>query len=289
MTANAPQFTPLGTYIGARVDGMDLSAPIGDETAGMMKRALIDHLVLVFPNQSLTEDDQIRFAGTFGEVSRHLRPEAQRNPDAPPVNPAVMMFTNERKDGKPVGYLPDGEIFYHTDSCFVETPQRAVCLYAMAVPETGGDTIFASACRMYETLPADLRDRLASRKALNCFEFGVSVKTVEKFDPAKSVRHRHPAIAIDPRDGRRFLYVNELMTEEIDGLPAAENRATLDAVFAHIRNSPDHYRHKWRVGDLVLWDNRRALHARTDFPADQPRKLRRVPVADDKPVTMAPA
>ena len=288
MTVTAPQLTPLGPYIGARVDDIDLAAPIGDEAAAVLEKALIEYLVLVFPGQSLTEDDQIRFAATFGEVSRHLRPEAERNENSPAANPAVMMVTNERKDGKPVGYLPDGEIFYHTDSCFMETPQRAVCLYAMAVPETGGDTIFASACRMYETLPADLTARLSGRDALNCFEFGVSVKTVEKFDPAKSVGHRHPAIAIDPRDGRRFLYVNELMTEEIDGLPAAENRETLAAVFTHIRNSPDHYRHKWRVGDLVLWDNRRALHARTDFPADQPRKLRRVPVADDKPVTMAP-
>ena len=83
--------------------------------------------------------------------------------------------------------------------------------------------------------------------------------------------------------------MNELMTEEIDGLPEAENRETLKAVFAHIRTSPDHYHHKWHVGDLVLWDNRQALHARTNFPPDQPRKLRRIPVADDKPVTMAPA
>jgi taurine dioxygenase len=171
----------------------------------------------------------------------------------------------------------------------METPQRAVCLYGMAVPDTGGDTIFASSCRMYETLPAELKTQLAGRNALNCFQFGISVKTVEKFDRAKSVHYSHPAIGIDPRDGRRFLYMNELMTEEIDGLPEAENRKTLKAVFAHIRNSPDHYHHNWHVGDLVLWDNRRALHARTDFPPDQPRKMRRVPVADDKPVTMAPA
>lgn len=289
MTTTSLRLTPLGPYIGARVDGIDLSQPIDDALAAALQAALTEHLVLVFPAQSLTEDDQIRFAGTFGEVSRHLRPDNMRNQDEPAPHPAVMMVTNERKDGKPVGYLPDGEIFYHTDSCFIETPQRAVCLYGMAVPETGGETIFASACRMYETLPADIRARLAGRNALNCFEFGISVKTVEKFDRAKAVHHSHPAIGIDPRDGRRFLYMNELMTEEIDGLSEAENRETLDAVFAHIRNSPDHYRHKWQVGDLVLWDNRRAQHARTDFPPDQPRKLRRIPVADDKPVMMAPA
>ncbi|CAN0503769.1 unnamed protein product [Laminaria digitata] len=281
--------TALGPYLGARVDAIDLSQPIDDDLAVALQTALTDHLVLVFPGQTLSEDDQIRFAGAFGEVSRHLRPDELRNRDEPAVNPAVMMVTNARKDGKPVGYLPDGEIFYHTDSCFMEMPQRAVCLYGMAVPDTGGDTIFASACRMYDTLPDHLRARLTGRNAVNCFEFGVSVKKVEKFDRASNPHASHPAIGIDPRDGRRFLYVNELMTEEIDGLTDAENRETLDAVFAHIRNSPDHYRHRWQVGDLVLWDNRRALHARTDFPPDQLRKLRRVPVADDTPVTMAPA
>ena len=289
MTKTSLQITPLGQYIGARVDGVDLSQPIDDALAAALQSALTENLVLVFPGQSLTEDDQIRFAETFGEVSRHLRPNSMRIQEEPAPHPAVMMVTNERKDGKPTGYLPDGEIFYHTDSCFMETPQRAVCLYGMAVPETGGKTIFASACRMYDTLPEDLRNRLAGRQAVNAFEFGVSVKKVEKFDRAKAVHHPHPAIGIDPRDGRRFLYVNELMTEEIDGLTETENRQTLDAVFAHIRNSPDHYHHTWQVGDLVLWDNRRAQHARTDFPSDQLRKLRRIPVADDKPVTMAPA
>lgn len=291
MTMPSLQLSALGPHIGARVDGVDLSQPIDADLADALQQALTENLVLVFPGQSLSEDDQIRFAGAFGEVSRHLRPDSMRNEDEdePAPHPAVMMVTNERRDGKPVGYLPDGEIFYHTDACFIETPQRAVCLYGMEVPRTGGDTIFASACRMYDTLPAELRERLSGKNALNSFEFGISVKTVEKFDRAKAVHHSHPAIGIDPRDGRRYLYVNELMTEEVDGLTESENRETLDAVFAHIRNSPDHYRHKWQVGDLVLWDNRRAQHARTDFPPDQPRKLRRIPVADDKPVTMAPA
>jgi alpha-ketoglutarate-dependent taurine dioxygenase len=126
------------------------------------------------------------------------------------ANPAVMMVTNARQHGKPVNYLPDGEIFFHADSCFTECPQRAVCLYALELPSIGGDTIFASAVRLHDTLPPDIRD------------------------------------------------------------------------------SPDHYRHIWQLGHLILWDNRRALHARPDFPADEPRKLRRVPIANDMPVVRAP-
>ena len=289
MTDAAPfAITPLMPHIGARIDGIDLSRPIDGAAAAILQQALVDHLVLLFRDQDLSEDDQIRFAGTFGPVSRHLRPDTLRNDGKPASNPAVMMITNERANGKPVGYLPDGEIYFHTDSCFTEIPQRAVSLYALELPSTGGDTIFASACRLLDTLPADLRARLAGRSAVNCYEFGVTVKQVEKFDRSKWPHHSHPAIARDRRDGRDFLYVNELMTEEVEGLTAAENRDTLDRVFAHIRNSPDSYWHLWQPNDLVLWDNRRALHARIDVPADQPRKLRRVPVADDSPVAMAP-
>ena len=260
---------PLNPHIGARVEGIDVSAPIDDATADALQAALIEHLVLVFPEQDLTEEDQTAFAARFGPLSRHFRPDSLRT------------------DGKPVGYLPDGEIYFHTDSCLTETPQRAVCLYALELPSTGGDTIFASACRLLDTLPDKIRARLAGRSAVNCYEFGVTIKQVDKFDRSKWPHFRHPAIAHDERDGRDYLYVNELMTEEIEGLSEAENRETLDAIFDHIRNSPDSYWHLWQPGDLVLWDNRRALHARVDFPADEPRKLRRVPIADDRPVVMA--
>lgn len=281
------EISPLAPHLGARIAGIDLTQPIDASTAEALESALLEHLVLVFPEQDLSEEDQIRFAGNFGDIGRHLRPDTLRNDGKPAANPAVMMITNERKDGKPVGYLPDGEIYFHTDSCFTQTPQRAVCLYALELPSTGGDTIFASACRLLDTLPEGLRGRLSGRSAVNCYEFGVTIKNVDKFDRSKWPHFSHPAIARDERDGREFLYVNELMTEEIDGLPEAENREVLDATFAHIRNSPDSYWHLWRPGDLVLWDNRRVLHARVDFPADEPRKLRRVPIADDRPVSMA--
>lgn len=280
--------TPVMPHIGARIDGLDLSKPVPPDSVQVLQNALVDHLVLLFRGQDLSEDDQIRFAALFGPVSRHLRPDTLRNDGKPAANPSVMMITNERRDGKPVGYLPDGEIYFHTDSCFTEIPQRAVSLYALELPSTGGDTIFASACRLLETLPTNIRTRLAGRSAVNCYEFGITVKQVEKFDRTKWPHHSHPAIARDERDGREFLYINELMTEEIEGLSPAENRDTLDAVFAHIRNSADSYWHIWQPNDLILWDNRRALHARVDFPADEPRKLRRVPVADDRPVIMAP-
>ena len=278
---------PLNPHIGTRVEGIYVSKPIDDATADALQAALIEHLVLVFPEQDLTEDDQIAFAARFGPLSRHFRPDTLRTDGKPAANPSVMMITNERRDGKPVGYLPDGESYFHTDSCFTETPQRAVCLYALELPSTGGDTIFASACRLLDTLPETIRARLSGRTAVNCYEFGVTIKQVDKFDRSKWPHFRHPAIAHDERDGRDYLYVNELMTEEIEGLSEAENRETLDSIFDHIRNSPDSYWHLWQPGDLVLWDNRRALHARVDFPADEPRKLRRVPIADDRPVVMA--
>lgn len=280
------EIEPLTPHIGARVDELDVAGGIDAATSETLRQALVDHLVLVFPAQDLDEDAQMRFCSLFGEVGQHLRPGDIRTEDEN-RNPAVMMVTNERRDGEAVGYLPDGEIMFHTDSCFKDVPQRAVSLYGLEVTRSGGETVFLSACRLYDTLPVDLRDRLAGRTAVNTYEFGVTVKTVEKFDRSKWPHARHPVFAEDGRDGRVYLYANELMTEEIDGLDAAESRDVLDSLFDHVRSSPDRYVHTWSVGDLVLWDNRRALHARREFPADQPRSLRRIPIDDDAPVIAA--
>ena len=277
---------PLTPHIGARVDGVNASKDIDEQAAAALRQALVDRLVLVFPAQDLDEDAQIRFCRIFGEVGQHLRPGDIRAPDEN-RNPAVMMVTNERRQGEAVGYLPDGEIMFHTDSCFKEVPQRAVSLYGIDVTETGGETVFVSACRLYDTLPDDLRALLYGREAVNTYEFGVTVKTVETFDRSRWPHARHPVIARDARDGRNYLYANELMTEEIDGLDPAQNRETLNRLFDHVRGSADRYVHKWSIGDLVIWDNRRALHARTDFPADQRRSLRRIPIDDDVPVVAA--
>lgn len=282
----AAVLTPLSRFIGARVDGVDLRRPISSEDAAVLRQALVDHLVLLFRGQDLSEADQIRFCELFGPIGRHLRPGAlQTGADKTP--PSVMMVTNERKDGTPVGYLPDGELMFHTDSCFREIPQRASSLYGLQVTTTGGITRFASNCRLYDTLPDDLKSLLAGRRAVNTYEFGVTVKTVEAFDREKWPHWSHPVIARDQRDGRAYLYANELMTEEIEGLDPAAGRDALRRVFEHVRSSTDMYDHTWRAGDLLIWDNRRAQHARTDFPPDQPRKLRRVPVDDDQPVIAA--
>ena len=282
--------TPLTPHIGARIDGLDLRETPDAATAEALRQALLDHLLLYFPAQTLDEDAQIEFCGVFGTVGRHLRPQAQRNPDDTNANPSVMMVTNERIEGRPVGYLPDGELMFHTDSCFTEIPQRAVSLYGMQVTRTGGETVYVSACRAWETLPEELRSRIVGRTAVNAFELGVAVKTVEKFDRASCPHWSHPLVARDERDGRPYLYANELMTEEIEGMDPAESREILDRLFAHVRETPDRYVHRWHKGDFLVWDNRRALHARTDFPPDQPRKLRRVPINEDRPVVpLAPA
>lgn len=275
---------PLTPSIGARIEGLDLRDPVGPEIAVALDAALVKYLLLVLPGQDLDEDDQARFAGLFGPVGRHLRPQSERSTEDGNRNPAVMMVTNERRNGKPVGYLPDGELMFHTDSCFREIPQRAVSLYGIDVTRTGGETVFVSACRLYETMPQDLRDRLIGKRAVNAFEFGVGYKTVERFDRSKVPFWSHPVLARDARDGRPYVYANPLMTEEIEGLDETESRAILTILFDRIATCEERYVHRWSPGDLLIWDNRRALHARTDFPPDQPRKLRRIPVDDATPV-----
>src|SRR5262249_56445150 len=118
------------------------------------------HLVILFPDQPLWEEDEVRFGECFGTLARVQNKQFQRN------HPGVMLISNIREDGKPIGALPDGEMHFHTDQCHQERPAMASMLYALEVPSTGGNTLFANGYKAYETLPAEIKLRIEGRKAL---------------------------------------------------------------------------------------------------------------------------
>jgi taurine dioxygenase len=186
-----------------------------------------------------------------------------------------------------VGALPDGEMFFHSDMCYLEQPSMATLLYAMALPPAGGNTIFAGMYAAYDALPDDLRERLEGRHAMNSYEPGYGASNVRMRIETEPTQHTrsfaHPIFRTHPATGRRALYVNRLMTEYIVGLPRAESDALLKRVFEHQEQPRFQYEHRWEVGDLLIWDNRCTLHARREFPADHLRKLRRVVVKGERP------
>ena len=269
---------PLSAALGAEIIGVDLSEEIDDHTFAQIRDAWHRNLVILLRGQELSEEDQVRFAEKFGPPAVIHTKQFVRN------HPAVMLISNIREDGKPIGALPDGEMHFHTDQCHQERPAMASMLYALEVPSTGGNTLFANGYAAYATLPDDIKRRIEGRKALNAYDYD-SAATKRGTRLADGVPSCvHPVVRTHPATGRKALYVNRLMTVRIEGLPEAESNELLATLFDHQERREFIYEHVWRPGDLLMWDNRCTLHARTDFNPNERRLMRRVTILGEKPV-----
>jgi len=276
--ADTLQTRPLSPALGAEIIGVDLSRPMSDEMFEQILQCWHDNIVVLFRDQHLSEDDQVRFAERFGPLAlSHTRRYTT-------ANPAVMLISNIREGGKQIGALPDGEMQFHSDQCYQEKPAMASMLYAIEIPSAGGNTLFANAYKAYETLSDDIKRRIDGRKAMHAYDYdNASMKRGTRINDG--VPHfAHPLVRTHPATGRKALYVNRLMTVAIEGLPEAESDELLNILFAHQENPALVYEHVWRVNDLLMWDNRCALHARTDFSAAERRLMRRVTVLGERPV-----
>ncbi len=275
----AMEVTPLPEALGARITGIDLGHDIDGETFAAIHAAWLEHLVLVFPGQELSADTQIRFTERFGEVG--LRKRNVVRPESDDVHPGVMLITNIREDGKPIGSLPDGEMMFHSDGAFTADPYRYTLLYAIDVPPAGGDTLFANMYRAFDALPDDLKQRLAGCHAKHEYYAGAVQKDAPSGDYSGGCTH--PLFIEHAETGRTALYISRLMTTGIGELPAGESDAVLEALFDHAERPEFVYRHVWTPGDFVMWDNRCTNHARTDFPETECRQMRRTSVQGTAP------
>lgn len=281
MSTTPMEIRPLSPAIGAEIVGVDLSQPLDDATFERIRHAWFDNNILLFRRQQLSEEDQVRFAERFGELAKLINKN-----DGMTKNPAVMFISNIRKDGKLIGALPDGEMYFHSDQCYVERPCAATMLYSIEIPSHGGNTLFANMYRAYETLPEDMKRRIAGRKAMNFYDYDGSA-TIRPGSEANvkpdAPRYAHPIVRTHPATGRKALYVNRLMTQYIVDMPRAESDEILQFLFDHQEQRQFVYEHVWTPGELMLWDNRCSLHARSDFDAKERRLLRRVTILGEKP------
>jgi alpha-ketoglutarate-dependent taurine dioxygenase len=268
----------LSPAIGAEIVGVDLSRPMSDATFAKVLDCWHENLVILFRDQDLTEDDQVRFGERFGPPAvSHTRRYTTKNP-------AVMLISNVRENGQLIGALPDGEMHFHTDQCHQERPAMASMLYSLEIPSAGGNTLFANAYLAYETLPETLKRKIEGRKALNAYDYdNASMKRGTKLREGIP-SYWHPIVRTHPATGRKALYVNRLMTVAIEGLSDDEGDAVLNALFDHQEQPRFVYEHVWRPHDLLMWDNRCTLHARTDFSAAERRLMRRLTILGEKPL-----
>src|SRR6266516_87275 len=248
MTRAGLDVVPLTQHIGAEIRGLDLHDKPDDETIKAIYRAWLDHLVIVFPGQKLEQEDLVRVTGYFGEM---------------------------------IGALPDGDMMFHHDMIHSEMPDKGTMLYSVEIPDAGGNTLFASGYAAYDTLDPAVRDTLGGRKAIHHYNYGSTLKGDDKGTEAFG-ECIHPVFRTNEDTHRKAVYVNRMMTVGIVDMPKEESAPLLKAVFDHAERKEVVYEHVWRVGDLLLWDNRCSSHARTDFPSTQRRLMWRTTIRGGK-------
>lgn len=270
------QVTPLDAALGASVAGVDLSKPLAEDVRVAITNAWHDNIVLVFPGQDLSGPQQLSFAELFGPIKERGRPKKRRPEiDVNDYESQVMFISNVRENGKPLGSLPDGEMWFHHDGCYKERPQRASFLYAIEVPSVGGNTKFANMYKAYDAVPKALKTLLADKTALHVYDYEMRARFDIETGLDSVSHYSQPVFIRHPDTGRTALYVNPLMTARINGLPDDESKAVLAELFAIGQDPTVIYEHVWTPGDFVMWDNLCSMHARTDFPSEERRHLRR--------------
>jgi taurine dioxygenase len=274
----AMKVTPLSKALGAEITGLDLRKPLDAAAVKAIKDAFDQHIFVVFRAQELSEDDQLRAAGYFGKVHIRRRPAATRDPGGQFDTP-FMLVTNIVENGKSIGVFGDGEMWFHHDTSYYPEPHRATLLYSMKLPSWGGNTCFSNMYKAYENIPRPLRNKLEGKKVLQVHDY----KRRERLDLDKidlnSVRnHEQPIFITHPATGRKALYISRLMSARILGLSREESEAALEQLFDISEDPAIVYEHEWKLGDLVIWDNWCSIHARKDFPRDEPRLMRRLTI-----------
>ena len=271
----------LAASVGAEVLGIDLSQPVSPEARATLNRAFVDHSVLVARDQSLTPPQMLAAVELFGSVFHQ-----HNSRFAVPECPLIHYLSNQESfaDGK--RYIP-GE-GWHTDHSNDIQPPKATALYAVTLPDKGGDTQFADMAAAYEALPAATKDRIEGLTATHVYQSSHSARKLVALPEADKARMPsavlHPLVRTHPENGRRSIYINPIRIEGILGLDHHQALPLLDELLQHSVKQEFQYRHQWRPGNLVLWDNRCLLHkANGDYDMSQTRYLYRVMLQGDVP------
>ena len=266
---------PLSPACGLEISGLDLRQPVDAVTANAIRKAFDENIVVVFRQQDLSEENQLRAAEIFGKVALRKKPVSGPGPGGDFDTP-FMLVTNIVEDGKAIGAFGDGEMWFHHDTSYYPEPHRATLLYAMKLTTSGGETSFSNMYKAYEMIPRALRDRLEGKKVLQMHDYKRRERIdVDSADLSRIRHHVQPLFITHPATGRKALYISRLMSARIEGLSKDESEDALEQLFEISEDPAIVFEHEWKLGDMVIWDNWCSIHARKDFPRDQERLMRR--------------
>lgn len=296
-TLAAFEAVPSGAALGAEIRGVDFALPVPEDVKAALRKAWAEHMVLVIRGQRLDDGQLLAASGIFGpphdSASRKIHLAAGEKVDDRHMisrHASITIISNLDADGNPVrdnGGLGSYEVVWHTDNSYVEVPPAGSMLYSLEIPAEGGggDTSFNNQYLAYDELPEELKRAIhgksqvhdSSRNSAGVLRPGVKLPT----KPEEVEGPTHPLVRVHPVTGRRALYLGRRRvwpSNYIIGLPNAESEALLDRLWAHATQPKYAWTHKWRVGDVVLWDNRCCMHYRTEIDTSQRRVMHRTTI-----------
>ena len=275
---------PTGAALAADVVGVDLSQPLPPGVYAQIRKAWNDHLILRFRGQQLDDPAFLNFARLFGEL------------DAAPIHagkdvvnpfPEITVMSNIKVNGKNIGNLGHYEAVWHSDMSYNEKCPIGSLLYAIEVPPVGGNTGFSNMYLAYDTLPVDLKREVmgktcrhdSSRNSAGELRKGFKEVT----DPREAPGANHPIIRTQPETRRNALFLGRRQSAYINGLPLDESEDLLNRLWAHATKPEFEWYQVWQVGDLIMWDNRCAMHRRDAFNPNSRRLMHRTQIKGDQP------
>ena len=278
--------TPNRVGLGAEITGVDLRR-LDEAGFAHVLKAWHDHSALLFRNQTLSDQDLIAFSRRLGDLD--WAPVQENGRRFVEGMPEIYIVSNVKVNGEAIGSLGDGEAVWHTDMSYLPMPPKASMLYALEVPPSGGNTSFCTMYGVYDALPAPLKARIAPLKIKHdgTYNSGGYLRqgVTATDDPRASPGAIHPLVCTHPDTGRRMLYLGRRRNAYLVGLELAESEALLDELWRYVDRPGLAWEHKWRVGDLVLWDNRCTMHRRDAFDPGSRRVMHRTQVkGEQRPV-----
>jgi taurine dioxygenase len=279
MMSTRLQARPLAGALGAEIEGVDLAAPLDDETVGALRQALLEHVVIFFRDQKLTPAQLLAFGQRFGQPAEY--PFVQGLPECPLVLPII----KEPQDRSNFGGL------WHSDTAYLEHPAMATALFAIETPPVGGDTLFANMALAYETLSDGMRRLLDGLRAVNTANKPAALATREETQRRRAITAAdvdatnavHPVVRTHPETGRRSLYVSFGHTIRFEDMTEAESAPLLEFLFGHQIQPELTCRFAWRPGSLAFWDNRCSLHYPINDYDGHRRVMHRITLEGDRP------
>ena len=283
------EITPLNAPLGAYVRGTRLKGDINPNHFQIIQQALLDHHLLLFPDQDITEAEQVGFSGLFGKLEIHPSKEHRSS-----IQQEIYRVSNVNEDGQifpldsyKAKYLT-GTRIWHTDSSFRAIPSLGSLLRAAEVPPEGGETYFCNLHTAYEALPRHLKTLVDTHSAVHSYDYIQTLVFGEKahsFEQHEDLAQEHPMTRSHPVTGRTALYVSPHTISEIVGLSAEESRPILEEIYEFATQSQFVYEHRWTQNDVIMWDNRCTMHSVGSYDSARYRRVMlRATVSGDSPV-----